>query len=98
MPSYDYKCKECGYTFEEFQTMKAELLVVCPSCGKPALKRLMAGGVGMIFKGSGFYSTDYRKKGSSSSSSTPSTTDKHSSTSDKKSNPPPKPESPKSEK
>jgi len=77
MPSYDYKCRECGYTFEEFQSMKADLLTVCPSCGKPALKRLMAGGVGMIFKGSGFYMTDYKKTGSSSpssssSSSTPS--------------------------
>ncbi|HCA80613.1 MAG TPA: FmdB family transcriptional regulator, partial [Bacteroidetes bacterium] len=69
MPSYDYKCRECGYTFEEFQSMKSDLLSICPACGKPALKRLMAGGVGMIFKGSGFYLTDYKKTGSSSSSS-----------------------------
>ena len=70
MPTYDYKCKNCGHTFEEFQSMSAELLVICPSCGKPELVRLMATGVGMIFKGSGFYQTDYKK--SSSSTSTPS--------------------------
>lgn len=72
MPSYDYECKECGHSFEEFQSMKADPLVDCPSCGKPALKRLMAGGAGMIFKGSGFYLTDYKKTGSSSSSSSSS--------------------------
>lgn len=74
MPTYDYQCKECGHTFEEFQSMSSDLLVTCPSCGKPALKRLMAGGAGMIFKGSGFYLTDYKKSGSSSSAS-PETSD-----------------------
>ena len=49
--------------------MSSEFLTVCPSCGKPALKRLMAGGAGMIFKGSGFYLTDYKKTNSSSSTS-----------------------------
>ncbi|MCX6142985.1 MAG: zinc ribbon domain-containing protein [Ignavibacteriales bacterium] len=72
MPTYDYVCKECGHTFEEFQSMSSEFLTVCPSCGKPALKRQMAGGAGMIFKGSGFYSTDYRKTNSSSSTSSTS--------------------------
>jgi len=67
MPTYDYKCGECGHVFEEFQSMKADPLKDCPNCGKPALKRLMAGGAGMIFKGSGFYLTDYAKSGSSSS-------------------------------
>lgn len=84
MPAYDYQCRDCGYKFEEFQSMTAELLVTCPSCGKPGLKRLMAGGVGMIFKGSGFYQTDYKKRGSSSSTSPPSS---DSSKSDKKSDP-----------
>lgn len=69
MPTYDYKCKGCGYTFEEFQSMRSELLVLCPSCGKPELVRLMASGVGMIFKGSGFYQTDYKNTKSSSSTS-----------------------------
>jgi len=62
MPTYDYKCKKCGYTFEEFQSMTAERLVTCPSCGQPALKRLMAAGAGMIFRGSGFYQTDYKRR------------------------------------
>ncbi len=61
MPTYDYQCKECGHTFEEFQSMSADPLTECPSCGKPGLKRLLAGGAGMIFKGSGFYLTDYKK-------------------------------------
>ena len=69
MPTYDYKCSECGHTFEEFQSMSSEPLKVCPNCGKPALKRQMAAGAGMIFKGSGFYLTDYKKSGASSSSS-----------------------------
>ena len=72
MPTYDYVCKECGHTFEEFQSMSSEFLTVCPACGKPALKRQMAGGAGMIFKGSGFYLTDYKKTNSSSSSTSSS--------------------------
>jgi putative FmdB family regulatory protein len=82
MPTYDYKCKECGHTFEEFQSMKADLLTICPSCGKPALVRLMSSGTGLVFKGSGFYLTDYKKTGSStgstSSKSESSSTDKSS--------------------
>ncbi|MCX6134087.1 MAG: zinc ribbon domain-containing protein [Ignavibacteriales bacterium] len=69
MPTYDYKCKECGHLFEEFQSMSSDFLVTCPSCGKPGLVRLMAGGAGLVFKGSGFYLTDYKKAGSSTSSS-----------------------------
>jgi len=64
MPTYEYKCAACGHLFEELQSMKADPLKDCPACGKPALKRLMTGGSGMIFKGSGFYLTDYRKSGS----------------------------------
>ncbi len=65
MPTYDYKCSDCGHVFEELQSMKADPLKDCPACGKPSLKRLMAGGAGMIFKGSGFYLTDYARSGSS---------------------------------
>jgi putative FmdB family regulatory protein len=68
MPTYDYKCGECGHVFEEFQSIKADPLKDCPACRKPALKRLMAGGAGMIFKGSGFYLTDYKKSSSTGSS------------------------------
>jgi putative FmdB family regulatory protein len=68
MPIYEYRCKSCGHEFEEFQTMSSEPLIMCPKCAKPTLKRLMSGGVGLIFKGSGFYETDYKKSKSSSSS------------------------------
>jgi putative FmdB family regulatory protein len=70
MPTYEYRCKSCGYEFEEFQTMSADPLIMCPKCAKPALKRLMSSGAGLIFKGSGFYTTDYKKSNTSSSSST----------------------------
>ncbi len=91
MPTYDYQCKECGYTFEEFQSMTSELLVTCPSCGKPALKRLMAGGAGMIFKGSGFYKTDYKtsKPASKESESKPASKSSEPSKTEKKSDSPP---------
>ena len=65
MPTYDYQCKECGHAFEEYQSMNAERLLVCPNCGKPALKRLMGSGAGMLFKGSGYYQTDYKKSNGS---------------------------------
>jgi putative FmdB family regulatory protein len=68
MPTYEYRCKSCGHEFEEFQTMSSDPLIMCPKCAKPTLKRLMSGGVGLIFKGSGFYETDYKKSKSSSSS------------------------------
>ena len=68
MPTYDYRCKLCGHEFEEFQSMSAEPLIICPKCAEPSLKRLMSSGMGLVFKGSGFYQTDYKKASSSSSS------------------------------
>ena len=68
MPTYEYVCRECGHTFEELQSMKEDPLLRCPSCGKDALARIMGGGSGLIFKGSGFYQTDYKKSGASASS------------------------------
>jgi len=65
MPTYDYECKACGHVFEELQAMTAPKLVKCPSCGKDQLSRLIGSGSGVIFKGSGFYETDYKKKDSS---------------------------------
>ena len=60
MPTYDYLCDGCGHRFEEFQSMTAKALRKCPQCGKNALQRLIGAGAGVIFKGSGFYETDYR--------------------------------------
>ena len=65
MPTYEYRCTNCGHTLEEFQPMSAEPLKVCPKCGKETLKRAMGGGGGMIFKGGGFYQTDYKNSGRS---------------------------------
>ena len=59
MPTYDYQCKACGHRFEIFQSIKAKALKKCPKCeGK--IERLIGSGAGIIFKGSGFYQTDYR--------------------------------------
>lgn len=68
MPNYDYQCNNCGYTFETFQTMSAEKLTECPKCHKHKLQRLIGAGSGLIFKGTGFYLTDYKNKSSQTSS------------------------------
>lgn len=60
MPTYEYKCNACGHRFEEFQSITAAPIKKCPSCGKKAVERLISAGGGLIFKGSGFYITDYR--------------------------------------
>ena len=60
MPTYEYACQACGHKFEEFQSITAKPIVVCPKCKKRRVKRLISAGAGFIFKGSGFYTTDYR--------------------------------------
>src|SRR5688500_4223411 len=62
MPTYEYKCDACGAEFERFQSITAEPIKRCPECGKAKVKRLIGTGAGLIFKGSGFYITDYRDK------------------------------------
>lgn len=62
MPTYEYKCTECGNIFERFQGIKEPPCTECPSCNSP-VKRLIGTGGGLLFKGSGFYTTDYRSKG-----------------------------------
>lgn len=62
MPTYDYACAACGHTFETFQSITAKPLRKCPECGKSKLERLIGTGGGIIFKGSGFYITDYRSE------------------------------------
>jgi len=59
MPTYQYRCNDCGHEFEEFQSMTEDPIRVCPKC-KGETRRLISGGAGLIFKGSGFYQTDYR--------------------------------------
>lgn len=70
MPTYDYHCSKCDNTFEVFQSMKDKPSAKCPECGSKA-KRLIGGGGGIIFKGSGFYETDYKKKKADKPSSCP---------------------------
>lgn len=64
MPTYEYICnnENCGHEFETFQSMKEDALTDCPECGEPTLKRKIGLGAGIIFKGSGFYETDYKRK------------------------------------
>lgn len=79
MLTYDYRCKNCGYKFEAFQMMSEEPLKVCPKCNG-SVQRLISGGNGFIFKGSGFYATDYRsdsyKKGQKSETKKPKSAEK----------------------
>lgn len=67
MPTYEYVCTKCEHEMEAFQSMKDDPLKKCPACNKSALKRKVGGGAGLIFKGSGFYITDYKKKSGSKS-------------------------------
>ena len=60
MPTYEYLCENCEHNFDEFQSMTADPLKTCPECNKDTLKRVIGGGAAIIFKGSGFYETDYR--------------------------------------
>jgi len=86
MPTYDYKCQACGHDWELFQSMKDPHVKSCPKCKKRKAKRLLGLGAGIIFKGTGFYETDYKKKApgkkgdnSDSSSETSKTKEKESS-------------------
>jgi len=67
MPTYDYVCDKCGYEFEVFQSIKAEPVRICPKCGGE-VQRKFSSGAGLLFKGSGFYITDYKKSQSSGDS------------------------------
>ena len=62
MPTYDYECDACGHTFELFQSISEKVKRKCPDCGKPKLRRLFGTGAAVVFKGSGFYQTDYRSE------------------------------------
>jgi len=62
MPTYEYKCAACGHKFEKFQSITSAPIKKCPECGKNKAQRLIGTGAGLIFKGSGFYITDYRSE------------------------------------
>lgn len=62
MPTYEYLCDSCGYEFEQFQPITAKPVRKCPECGRLRARRRITGGAGVLFKGSGFYQTDYRSK------------------------------------
>lgn len=70
MPTYEYECKKCGHSFEILQSIKDSPLKKCPECGENSLKKIISGGAGLIFKGSGFYLTDYNGKSSKSKDTT----------------------------
>ncbi len=62
MPTYDYICDACGHEFEAFESIKADAQTICPSCHEAKLRRKIGAGAAILFKGSGFYQTDYRSE------------------------------------
>ncbi|MHC4982476.1 MAG: FmdB family zinc ribbon protein [Planctomycetota bacterium] len=62
MPTYDYECEACGYSFERFQPISQRAIRKCPKCGRLKVRRLIGAGGGILFRGSGFYQTDYRSE------------------------------------
>ncbi len=87
MPTYDYECDACNHTFELFQSITAKHIRKCPDCGKLKARRLIGAGSTIIFKGSGFYQTDYRSeeyKSRQKAEKSSSTTDKKDSKAKKK--------------
>ena len=73
MPTYDYACDSCGHALEIFQRMVEDPMTVCPECEEPTLKRKIGAGAGIIFKGGGFYETDFKEKKGSRDSGTKTT-------------------------
>lgn len=61
MPTYEYVCEACGHEFERFQKISADPVRKCPECGRRKVRRRISAGGGLVFKGPGFYATDYRK-------------------------------------
>ena len=85
MPTYDYECDACGHKAEAFQAMSEEPLKKCPKCKKSKYRRLFGAGAAIMFKGSGFYQTDYRSEGYKKSAAADKPADSSTSSSDSKS-------------
>jgi len=83
MPTYDYECQACGHVFEKFQSITAPPIRQCPACGKNKVRRLIGTGGGLIFKGSGFYATDYRSASYKKAAKSQSKSEKSDSSGDK---------------
>jgi putative FmdB family regulatory protein len=66
MPTYEYRCQSCGHRLDAFQSINDAALRECPACGQALLERIISGGAGVVFKGSGFYQTDYKSSGKAS--------------------------------
>lgn len=75
MPTYEYRCTECGERTEAFQRMSDVPLTLCPACHKEGLQRLVSGGAGVLYKGEGWYVTDYSKKSSGGKDTPPAATE-----------------------
>ena len=74
MPTYDYRCNDCGFEEETFQSIVEAPLHTCPHCGKETFERVISGGAGVLYKGEGWYVTDYSKKSSGGKDTKPATT------------------------
>lgn len=85
MPTYSYECDACGHTLDKFQGINDDPLTKCPKCNKKKLRRLLGTGAGLIFKGSGFYLTDYRSESYKSRAEADKKSSESSSTSESKS-------------
>jgi putative FmdB family regulatory protein len=83
MPTYDYICDSCGNEFEAFESIKADPQTVCPDCQEPKLRRKIGAGAAILFKGSGFYQTDYRSESYKKSAQADKPSESSSSTSSK---------------
>ncbi len=73
MPTYEYLCQACGYRFDKFQNIKDDPVKNCPKCNAEHVSRLLTGGSGLIFKGSGFYITDYKNNSNTTKTEKPKT-------------------------
>lgn len=76
MPTYDYKCAACGHRFERFESINDDGAKPCPKCNKKKSKRMLGTGAGLIFKGAGFYTTDYKNPSGGDSGKKPESKDK----------------------